>query len=102
MSDNGLVWSYKVNGDEISMTNPNDRSYTAKLNGTDAPLKDDPGVTSVSVKMMGKNPLEETDKRNEKIIGVMKMTVASDGKPVKLVYDDKLQKRTNEFEAMKQ
>jgi hypothetical protein len=102
MSDNGLVWSYKVKGDEISMTNPNGQSYTAKLNGTDAPMKGDPGVTSVSVKMMGKDTLEETDKRGGKIIGVMKMTVASDGKTAKLVYDDKLQNRTTEFDAMKQ
>jgi hypothetical protein len=102
MSDNGLVWTYKLSGDEISMTNPNGQSYTAKLNGSDAPMKGDPGVSSVSVKMMGKDTLEETDKRDGKVIGVMKMTVASDGKTAKLVYDDKLQKRTTEFDAMKQ
>src|SRR5271165_1217159 len=43
-----LTWTYKVNGNEITMTNPTGQSYTAKLDGTDAPYKGDPGTTSVS------------------------------------------------------
>lgn len=39
MSDNGTEWSYKVNGDEITMTSPAGQSYMAKLDGTDAPMK---------------------------------------------------------------
>jgi hypothetical protein len=35
-------------------------------NGTDAPMKGDPSITSVSVKMIGKDMLEETDKRDGK------------------------------------
>jgi hypothetical protein len=70
MSDNGTTWTYKVNGDEITMTNPSGQSYTAKLNGADAPVKGDPGVPSVSVTMIGKDTLEETDKGDSKVIGV--------------------------------
>jgi hypothetical protein len=102
LSDNATVWTYKVSGDEITMTNPTGQSYTAKLNGTDAPMKGDPGITSVSVKMMGKNTLEETDKRDGKVIGVFKITVASDGKTARASYDDKLQNRTTSLSAMKQ
>jgi hypothetical protein len=102
MSDNATVWSYKVSGDEITMTNPTGQSYTAKFNGGDAPMKGDPGISSVSVKMMGKDTLEETDKREGKVIGVFKMTVAADGKTAKASYDDKLQKRTTDFDVMKQ
>jgi hypothetical protein len=72
-----------VSGDEITMTNPTGQSYTAKLNGTDAPVKGYPGYTSVSVKMIGKDTLLETDKRDSKVIGVFKMTVAADGKTAK-------------------
>jgi hypothetical protein len=32
-----LTWTYKVNGDELSMSNPTGQSYTAKLDGSDAP-----------------------------------------------------------------
>jgi len=97
LSDNATVWTYKVSGDEITMTNPTGQTYTAKLDGADAPMKGDPGTTSVSVKMRGKDTLEETDKRDGKVIGVWKMTVAADGKTAKASYDDKLQNRTDDF-----
>ena len=102
LSDNAITWTYKVSADELTMTNPTGQSYTAKLNGADAPMKGDPGVSSVSVKMIGKDTLEETDKRDGKVIGVMKLTVAADGKTAKATYDDKLQKRTMEYMATKQ
>jgi hypothetical protein len=102
LSDNATVWTYKVSGDEITMTTLTGQSYTAKLNGTEAPMKGDPGVTSVSVKMLGKDTLEETDKRDGKVIGVFKMTVANDGKSAKAVFDDKLQNRTTTSDATKQ
>jgi len=97
LSDNATVWTYKISGDEITMTNPTGQSYTAKLDGADAPMKGDPGTTSVSVKMRGKDTLEETDKRDGKVIGIWKMTVAADGKTAKASYDDKLHDRTDDF-----
>jgi hypothetical protein len=97
-----LTWTYKVNGDELTMTNPTGQSYTAKLDGTDAPYKGDPGTTSVSVKMHGKDTLEETDKRDGKVIGVSRMTVTPDGKTMKLVYEDKLHGTTTKGDAQKQ
>ena len=102
MSDNGLVWSYMMMGDSIMMTSKSGQSYTAKLDGTDAPMKGDPGVTSVSVKMVGKNTLVETDKRDGKPVSVMTLTVAPDGKTAKASVDDKLQMRTTDFSVMKQ
>lgn len=102
LSDNATVFSYKVNGDEIRMTSPTGQKYAAKLNGSDAPMTGDPGITSVSVRMLGKDTFEETDKRDGKIIGVFKMTVADDGKTAKASFTDMLSKRTTEFEAMKQ
>ena len=70
LSDNGLAITYKVEGDSFSMTNPTGQSYTVKLDGTEAPYKGDPGITRVSVKSMGKNAIEETDKRDGKVIVV--------------------------------
>ena len=102
LSDNAIAWTYKVTGNEITMTNPTGQTYTAKLNGPDAPMKGDPGITSVSVKTMGKNILEETDKRDGKVISVMKMTVAADGKTAKTSFTDALQNRTTNADAIKQ
>jgi hypothetical protein len=58
----------------------------AKING-------DPGVTSVAVKMRGNERLEETDKRDGKVIGVFKFTVAADGRTAEASSDDELGKR---------
>ena len=91
-----------MSGDEITMTNRTGQSYTAKLDGTDAPMKGDPGMTTVSVKMIGKDTLEETDKREGKVIAVFRMTVANDGKTGKASVDDKLQNKTTEFAVTKQ
>ncbi len=102
MSDNGLMFTYKISGDELTMTSPTGQSYTAKLNGGEAPYKGDPGITSVSVKMMGKSTLEETDYRDSKPISVAKIMVAPDGKSMKLMVDDKMHGTKSEFTATKQ
>jgi hypothetical protein len=65
-------------------------------------MKGDPGTTSVSVKMMGKSTLEETDYRDGKAISVAKIVVAPDGKTMKIMVDDKLHGTKSEFTAMKQ
>ncbi|MFZ0311525.1 MAG: hypothetical protein WAL85_02340 [Candidatus Korobacteraceae bacterium] len=102
LSDNAITWTYKVSGDELTMTSPTGQSYTAKMDGSEAPMKGDPGVTSVSVKSMGKNMIEETDKRDGKVIGVAKTTASADGKTLNIVYDDKLHGTTTKYVAMKQ
>jgi hypothetical protein len=62
----------------------------------------DPGTTSVSVKKLGKNGLQETDKRNGKVISVAKMTVATDGKSMTIAINDVLHGSTSSFVATKQ
>ena len=102
LSDNGLLVTFRVEGDSLSMTNPTGQSYVAKLDGTDAPYKGDPGITSVSVKSMGENTIEETDKRDGKVISVARMTVGSDGKIITLKVEDKLRGSNSQFTATKQ
>ena len=102
MSDNAITYTYKTNGDELTMTNGTGQSYTAKMDGSDAPMKGDPGVTTVSVKRIGKNGFEETDKRDGKVIGVFKATVSADGKTLTGVYDDKQHGTSAKFTATKQ
>jgi len=102
LSDNGLTVTFKVEGDSLSMTNLTGQSYTAKLDGTEAPYKGDPGVTSVSVKSIGKNTIEETDKRDGKVISVARWTVGSDGKTMSVKVEDKLRGTHSQFTAAKQ
>jgi hypothetical protein len=102
LSENAIVWSYAVKGDWITMTSKTGQQYTAKLDGSDAPMKGDPGVTSVEVKMLGKNVLVETDKRGDKVVSVMTMTVSPDGKTAKASVEDKLEGRTTSFDVVKQ
>jgi len=102
VSDNGLQFTYKMAGDSLSMSTMTGQSYTAKLDGTEAPYKGDPGTTSVSVKKVDKNTLEETDKRDGKVINVSWMTVSADGKTMNIKSEDKLHGTTSQITAMKQ
>ena len=96
-----LILTYKTDGDSLSMTSPTGQSYTAKLDGTDAPYVGDPGTTSVSLKRIG-DAIEETDKRDGKVISVSKSTVSPDGKTMTSVVDDKLHGTTATYVAVKQ
>ena len=102
MSDNGALFTYKLNGDELTMTSPTGSGFTAKLDGTEAPYKGDPGTTSVRVKLIGKDTLEETDLRDGKILYVSRMTIGPDGKKAKIIGEDKRQNTTASVEAVKQ
>jgi len=102
VSDNGLSFTYKVEGDSLTMTTPTGQSYTAKLDGTEAPYKGDPGTSSVSVKRLDKNTIEETDKRDGKVIAVARITVSADGKSMTVAVDDKLHGTSSQFVAVKQ
>ena len=101
-SDNVLTVTYKVNGDEVSMSDPLGDSYTAKLDGKDYPYKGDPGTTSVSLKKIDANTIEETDKRNGKVISVTKLTVSSDGKSMSVDSMDKLHGTSSKFKGTKE
>jgi hypothetical protein len=101
LSENGMSITYKVSGDSLEMSTPTGQGYTAKLDGSDAPYKGDPGVTSVSVKKTGANSIEETDKRDGKVISVARITVAGDGKTLKFLVEDKLHGTQSEFTATK-
>lgn len=102
VSENGLHVTFKVSGDSLTMTNLTGQSYTAKLDGTDAPYKGDPGIASVSVKKTGPNSIVETDKRDGKAISIAHITVSADGKSMIFDVEDKLHGTTAKFVAQKQ
>ena len=96
-----LTFSFKSGGDSLSYSTPTGQSYTAKVDGTDAPYVGDPGTTSVSLKRIG-DSIEETDKRDGKVITVAKLTVAADGKTMTIDVDDKLNGTKSTYVAVKQ
>lgn len=102
VSDNALTRSYKVDGDIFSMSSPTGESYGAKMDGSDAPYKGDPGITTVAVKKLGPHAMQETAKRDGKVVSVAKMTVAPDGKSMTIAVDDKLHGSHMSFVAVKQ
>jgi hypothetical protein len=102
MSDNGVTVTYKTDGDMLTMTAPTGQSYTAKMDGTEAPFKGDPGLTTVKVKMDGKRTLVESDYRNGKLIGRAHSTVSTDGKSIAVSYYDALHDRSMTYKADKQ
>ena len=97
-----ITFTFKsAGGDSMSYSTPTGQSYTAKLDGTDAPYVGDPVTSSVSLKRMGES-VEETDKRDGKVISVAKMTVAKDGKTMMIDVDDKLNGTKSTYVAVKQ
>ena len=102
VSENGRTTTYKTSGDGLSMSAPTGESYTAKLDGKDYPVKGAYTYNSVSLKRVDDRTIEETRKRDGKVIAVSKMTVAPDGKKMTSVYTNKLTGATSTSVAEKQ
>ena len=80
INDEALTVTYNVSGDTLHMSSPSGQSYDAKLDGSDTPIKGDTAGTTASVKKVGDNSYEETDKRGGKVVSVITFTVGADGK----------------------
>ena len=101
-SENILITTYKSSGDALSMSAPTGESYTAKLDGKDYPVKGSYTYNSVSLKHVDARTIEETDKRDGKVIEVDKMTISPDGKKMTVVSTSKLTGRISTYVAEKQ
>lgn len=102
VSENGLTTTYKSEGDELTMSMPTGESYTAKLDGKDYPVKGAYSYNSVSLKRINDRTIEETHKRDGKVVEVSKITVAPDGKTMTVVATSTLTDRTSTYVAQKQ
>ncbi len=101
-SDNMTAVTFSATPDGLSMTQRTGESYTAKFDGKDYPFKGDPGTTSVSLKRIDDNTVEETDKRDGKILSVRRMKISSDGKTLTLDVEDKEDQTTAKWTAHKE
>lgn len=102
ISDNGLLITYALNGSTLQMTAPTGQSFSAPVDGTDAPFKGDPGQTSVAIKKVNDHTIDETDKRDGKTIGTEHISVSADGKTMTVTYTDELHGTSGSYKATKQ
>jgi len=101
-SKNGSLITYKCTENRFSAETPLGEKFKAKFDGKDYPIEDDPGHTVVSVKLLNPRTLEQTNKRNGKVVGVLRMTVTADGKTIHAVYENKESNTTTISEMRKQ
>jgi hypothetical protein len=80
--------TYKVSGNTLTMSDRAGRSFSAKLDGTEAPYSGDPRFTSVSVKLIDSRTIEESDKNQDKIVLITRWTVDPDGKTMHVRFDN--------------
>lgn len=101
-SSNITTVTFQATDDGLNMSDPLGDSYSAKFDGKDYPYKGDPGTTSVSLKKIDANTIEETDKRDGKVTSVSRMTVSPDGQTMTMEINDTLHGTTSKYEAKKQ
>jgi hypothetical protein len=80
--------TFKVSDGALAMTDRMGRSFTAKLDGSDAPYRGDPDVTSVSLKVIDSRALEEYDKKDGKVVKVSRWTIDPDGTTMHARFDN--------------
>ena len=101
LSDNAAKVTYKSDGKAMTFSSVGGQSYVAKLDGSDAPMKGNAGVTHVAVKMIGNNVLEEVDKRDGKVTGISKSTIDAGGKTGKVEWENKLAGTSGSYAIVK-
>jgi hypothetical protein len=102
MSENAMIATLKLEGDAFSFSDPTGQGYTAKLDGTETPVKGDLSNTMVSVKRIGEDTIEETDKHDGKVVEVTRFTVSADGKTMTVSLENKVKGGTRQFVCHKQ
>jgi len=102
MSSNGLSVTLQSTPNGMKMSDNNGQSYDVKFDGKDYPIQGDPGQTMVSLKKVDANTLEETDKRNGKVVYTAHITVSADGKKMTYAGHDQERDRDSTFVLNKQ
>jgi len=97
MSSNGITVTLQSTANGMKMSDNNGQSYDVKFDGKFYPIQGDPGGTMISLKKVDANTMEETDKRNDKVVYTARMTVSADGKKITYVGHDHERDRTSTF-----
>lgn len=79
---------FKVGGGTLSMSDRMGRSFSARLDGSDAPYNGSDEFSRVSLKMIDSHTIEESDKKGGKIVKISRWSVDPDGKTMHVRFDD--------------
>ena len=101
-SQNALAVTLKLEGDTFSFADPAGQRYAARLDGTETPFKGSLCNTVVSVKRIDENTIEESDKRDGKVVDVTRFTLSADGKTMTVFMEDKVKGGTRQFVCHRQ
>jgi len=100
-SDSMRTVEYRMTSDGLQM-HWNGQSYDAKFDGKEYPVVGDPGKTTVSVKRVNANTIEETDHRQGKVVDEIRLAAAGDGNTIAVTDKDVAHGQTTTFTLDKQ
>jgi hypothetical protein len=92
---------YESTADGLKMA-WNGQSYDAKFDGKEYPIKNDPAETTVSLKRIDANTIQETDRRGGKVIDIIRMAASADGKTLSVEDADQVRNTKMTYTMMKQ
>jgi hypothetical protein len=102
LSENALVATLKLEGDTFSFADPTGQSYRARLDGTPTPITGDLTNAMVSLKRIGENTIEETEKHEGKAVKVTRFTLSADGRTLTISIESKAKGSVRQLVAHKQ
>lgn len=100
-NDTTRTISYAMTADGFSM-HWNGQSYSAKFDGKEYPVENDPGHTVVTLKRIDENTVEEIDHRMGKVTDEIRLAAAKDGKTINVTDKDPQHGQTTSFTLEKQ
>jgi len=100
-NDAATTVAYEMTDEHIKMS-ANGQTYDAKFDGKEYPVVGDPGHTTVSLKRISANTVEETDHRQGKVTDVIRLATAADGKTMMVEDKDVAHGQTTSFTLDKQ
>ena len=101
VSENGLLVTFEETAGGLKMSQPTGEHYDAKFDGKEYPYEGSAQVNKVVLKKIGPRVIEETDKRDGKVEGTVRMTVSADDRTITMVVHDR-QGRVSTFVFVKQ
>lgn len=81
-SENSTIITYKCTSQGFSAETPLGERFDAKFDGTFYLIEDDPAHTMVSVKLINPYTVEQINKRDGKVVFVVRLEITPDGKTI--------------------
>lgn len=79
---------FKVTDHTLAMTDRMGRSFSAQLDGTDAPYNGSDEFTSVSLKLIDSHTIEESDKKDSKVVKISRWSIGPGENTMHVRFDD--------------